>query len=100
MIKKPFHSVERNTNLLNLMHLDLCEFNGILTRGRNRYFITFINDCSRFIHVYILKPKDDNFNALKIYKAKVENQLSISTKVLRSDRGGEYFFTKYDAYCK
>uniref|UniRef100_F6H3T4 ABC transporter G family member 40 n=1 Tax=Vitis vinifera TaxID=29760 RepID=F6H3T4_VITVI len=36
MIKKPFHSVERSSNLLDLIHSDLCELNGMLTRGRNR----------------------------------------------------------------
>jgi hypothetical protein len=46
MIKKPFKSVERNTNLLDLVHSDLCEFNDMLTRGGNRYFITFIDDSS------------------------------------------------------
>lgn len=38
-----------------------------------------------------MKHKNDTFNAFKIYKAKVENQLSKSIKVLRSDKGGEYF---------
>jgi len=98
MIKKPFKSVERKTNVLDLVHFDLCEFNGMLTRGGNRYFITFIDDCSRFTHVYLLKHKDDAFNAFKTYKAEVENQLSTTIKVLRSDRGGEYFSAEFDAY--
>ena len=76
MIKKPFKSVERNTNILDLVHSDLCEFNGMLTRGGNRYFITFIDDSSRLTYVYLLRHKDDAFNAFKIYKAEVENQLN------------------------
>jgi transposase InsO family protein len=100
MIKKPFKSVERKTNVLDLVHSDLCEFNGMLTRGGNRYFITFIDDCSRFTHVYLLKHKDDAFNSFKTYKAEVENQLSTTIKVLRSDRGGEYFSAEFDAYCE
>ena len=55
MIKKPFKSVERNLDLLELVHTDICELNGILTRGGNRYFITFIDDSSRFTYVYLLK---------------------------------------------
>ena len=38
MIKNPFHNVEKSSNLLNLIHSDLCELNRILTRGGNRYF--------------------------------------------------------------
>ena len=40
----PHKSVVRNTKLLELIHPDLCEFEGILTRGGNRYIITFIDD--------------------------------------------------------
>ena len=39
--KRPHKSVVRNTELLELIHFDLCEFEGILTRGGNRYIITF-----------------------------------------------------------
>lgn len=100
MIKKPFKSVEIKSNLLDLVHFDLCEFNGMLTRGGNRYFITFIDDCSRFTHVYLIKHKDEAFNAFKNYKAERENQLSKRIKVLRSDRGGGYFSKKFDVYCE
>ena len=36
MIKKPFHNVERSSNLLDLIHSDHCELNGMLTRGGKR----------------------------------------------------------------
>ena len=70
------------------MHSDLCELNGILTRSSKRYFITFIDDCSRYTYVYLFKHKDDAFTALKCYKTEIENQLDKKIKVLRSDRGG------------
>ena len=86
MIKKPFKSIERNTNLLDLIHSDICELNDILTRGGNRYFITFIDDSTRYTYVYLLKHKDETFNMFKIYKAEVENQLGKKIKILKSDR--------------
>lgn len=86
--------------MLDLVRSDLCEFNGMLTRGGNRYFTTFIDDCSRFTHAYLLKPKDEAFNAFKIYKAETENQLSKRIKVLISDRDSEYFSIEFDAYCE
>ena len=69
MIKKHFHSVERSTNLLYLVHSDIVEFNSMLIRGCNRYFITFIDDCSRFTYVFLLKHKNEAFHAFKVYKA-------------------------------
>ena len=57
--KKPHKSVVRNTELLELIHSDLCEFEGILTREGNRYIITFIDDFSKYTTVYLLKNKSD-----------------------------------------
>ena len=100
MIKKPFKSVERNLDLLELVHTDICELNGILTRGGNRYFITFIDDSSRFTYVYLLKHKDAAFNVFKVYKAEVENHLGKKIKIIRSDRGGEYFSNEFIVFCE
>jgi hypothetical protein len=61
MTKKSFPEVNRNSQLLELVHSDICELNGILTKGGNRYFITFIDDCSRYIYIYIylMRSKDE-----------------------------------------
>ena len=98
--KKPFPSVKRNTSLLELIHSDLCELNGILTRGGRRYFITFCDDSSRYLYVYLLRSKGEAFDAFKLYKAEIENQLEKRIKILRSDRGGEYFTREFDAFCE
>lgn len=58
------------------MHSYSCEFNDMLTFGGNTYFITFIYGCSRLTHGYLLKHKDDAFNAFKIYKVEIEYKLS------------------------
>ena len=79
----PFPKAERNSQLLELVHSDVCELNGILTRGGNRYFITFIDDCSRFVHVFLMKTKDEAFYMFKTYKTLVKNQLNRKIKVLK-----------------
>ena len=56
-----FPEVERNSQLLNLVYSDVYELNEILTKSGNRYFITFIDDCSRYVHVYLMKIKDGTF---------------------------------------
>ena len=57
----PHKSVVRIIELLELIHFDLCEFEGILTRGGNRYIITFIDDFSKYTTVYLSKTKSDSF---------------------------------------
>ena len=56
--RQPFPSNQRNSNILDFVHSDICEMNGQLTMGGKRYFITFIDDYSRFFYVYFLSSKD------------------------------------------
>jgi hypothetical protein len=84
---------------LELIHSDVCEMNGILTKGGKRYFITFIDDCTRFCYVYLMKTKDEALHYFKIYKVEVENQLEKKIKRLWSDRGEEYFSNDFSKFC-
>jgi hypothetical protein len=83
--RKLFHTVEgRSTTPLELIHLDVCEMNGIITKGGKRYFLT------RFCYIYLLITKDEALENFKINKTEVENQLDKKIKRLQFDRGGEY----------
>ena len=98
--RKPHKVAEaRNLAPLELVHSDLCEMNGELTKGDKRYFITFIDDYTRSCYVYLLKAKDEALHYFKVYKAEVENQLEKKIKCLRSDRGGEYFSNEFSKFC-
>ena len=59
-------------------------------RGGNKFFITFVDDSTKYCYVYLLKSKDEAIEKFVLYKTKVENRLNKKIKVLRSDRGGEY----------
>ena len=85
---KPHKSIERNTELLELIHSDICEFEGHMTRGGNRYFITFIDDFSKYSYVYLMKNKSDAF----------ENTFDKKVKRFRTDRGKEYDTLGLDNY--
>nr|AAT44242.1 putative ubiquitin carrier protein [Oryza sativa Japonica Group] len=99
--RKPYKAAEeRNLAPLELIHSDLCEMNGVLTKGGKRYFMTLIDDATRFCYVYLLKTKDEALDYFKIYKAEVENQLDRKIKRFRSDRGGEFFSNEFDLFCE
>jgi transposase InsO family protein len=95
------HKAAEMSNLapLELVHSDLCEMNDDFNKGGKRYFMTFIDDCTRFCYVYLLKTKDEALNYFKAYKAEVENQLERKIKRLRFDRGGEYFSSEFSKFC-
>jgi hypothetical protein len=70
---------------VELIHLDICEMNGVLTEGGQRYFMIMIDDASRYCYTYLLKMKNEALNCFKFYKAKSENQLEKKIKRFRSD---------------
>ena len=99
--RKGFHTcMKKKTNLLELIHSDVCDSNDVLTRGGKRYFITFIDDFSKYCYVYLINHKHEFFEKFKIYKSEVENQLERTIKILRSDRGGEYTSLEMNAFVK
>ena len=98
--RQSFKSVqERSNELLSLIHSDLCDFKAIPSRGGKNYFITFIDDCSKYCYVCLLHSKDEALNSFKTYKAEVENQLEKKIKVIRFDRGGEYESVAFSDFC-
>jgi transposase InsO family protein len=54
-------------------------------------FITFTDDYSRYGYIYPIKERSEALDKFKIFKAEVENQLDKRIKIVRSDRGGEYY---------
>jgi transposase InsO family protein len=90
---------DRHLALPEHIHFDICEMNGVLTEGGQAYFMTMIDDASRYCYAYLLKIKDEALNYFKTYKAKVENQLEKKIKRFRSDRGYEYFSNEFDLFC-
>jgi hypothetical protein len=46
--------------------------NGVLIKGGQRYFMTMIDDVSRYCYVYLLKTKDGAMNCLKPIRLKLK----------------------------
>ena len=86
--------------LLELIHLDLVDFKNTISKGGKKYYITFVDDFSRYTKVYLLKSKDEDREMFLKYKAKVENQLDKKIKRLRTDRGGEYSTKFFKEFCE
>ena len=59
--------------------------------NKEKYFITFIDDFSHYGYVYLLHEKSQAGNALEIFINEVERQLDKKVKIVRSNKGGEYY---------
>ncbi|MCO5610381.1 hypothetical protein L7F22_064617 [Adiantum nelumboides] len=80
----------RATRKLQLVHSDVCGPMRTPSVGNSLYFVTFIDDFSRFCWVYPLKAKSDVFAVFQHYVSMVENETGCKVQTLRIDRGGEY----------
>ena len=58
MTKSPFaKSCERASELLELIHSDVCDPMSTTTRGGYQYFVTFTDDLSRYGYIYLKSSK-------------------------------------------
>src|SRR5260221_4075892 len=85
--------------VLGQVFSDVCEVQTITHEGF-KYFITFIDDFSRFLTVYPMKNKSDALEKFKEYLAEAERQTSCRLKTLRTYGGGEYFSSEFNSYLK
>jgi hypothetical protein len=91
MTKAPFTGQsERASDLLGLLHTDVCGPMSSIARGGFQYFITFTNEFSRYGYIYLMRHKSELFEKFKEFQNEVQNQLGKTIKYLRSDRGREY----------
>src|SRR5664279_481039 len=101
MTKTPFaKSFERASDLLELVHSDVCGPMSTTAIGGYEYFVTFMDDFSRYGYVYLMKHKSETLEKFKEFQREVENQLGKKIKLLRSDRGGEYMSHEFDSHLK
>ena len=83
MTKMPFFgTMERATDLLEIIHTDVCGPMSIDARGGYRYFLTFTDDLSRYGYIYLMKHKFEMFEKFKQFQSEVENHRKKNIKFL------------------
>ena len=99
-----------STKLLELIHSDVCGPMNIPSIGGSRYFVTFIDDFSRYVTVYMMEKKSEVFYRFKDYITLIENRTGTKVKQVnfenqtvkrfRSDNGGEYTSKEFENFCR
>lgn len=98
--KKPFGKAMRVSVPLELIHSDICGPVNVKTRHGAVYFLTFIDDYSRYGYVYLLSYRHEALNMFKRFIAEVETKLDQKVKTLRTDRGREYLSDMFKGFCE
>lgn len=68
-----FNPLEKRTNLLELIHGDICDSNNALTYSGKKYFITFIDAFLIYFYIYFTNSKSELFFKFNFLKVEVKN---------------------------
>ena len=100
MSQLPFsHSCTHATEPLQLVHSDVWGPAPITSINGTRYYVSFIDDFSKFTWFFPLKHKSQVLSTFVHFKSTLENLLNYKLKVLRTDCGGEYTDSAFQHYC-
>uniref|UniRef100_A0A2N9FS65 Integrase catalytic domain-containing protein n=1 Tax=Fagus sylvatica TaxID=28930 RepID=A0A2N9FS65_FAGSY len=98
--RKPFGKAVRATQPLELIHSDICGPMNVKARHGASYFLTFIDDYTRYGYVQLIAHRYEALDCFKRFVAEVENQHEKSLKALRTDRGREYLSDQFKDLCE
>ena len=96
----PVDGGKRSSESLGLVHSDVCGKINAKSLSGGEYFLTFIDDNTRYIWIYVLKPKDEVFRCFLEWKAQVERSTGRKLKTLHTDNGGEYVSADFEKCLK
>jgi transposase InsO family protein len=70
----------------------------IKSLGGARFFVTFIDNSTRWCKIYILKNKNEILDCFRAYNNLVEKQTGARIKYLQSDNGRDYCITTFNQF--
>ncbi len=110
----PKKSYTRASRILELIHSDVNGPLEVPSIGGSHYFVTFIDDFSRWTSLYTMKAKSDTFECFKKFHVQAErhtgtrigsvniikrsNKPAEELKAIRTDNGGEYISNEFKSY--
>jgi hypothetical protein len=94
-----FHpSFNKSSVPFSIIHSDVWGPSRVTNRSNTKWFVSFIDDCTRVSWVYLLKEKSEVISIFQSFHQMILTQFNTRVQVLRSDNGGEYFKKELSAY--
>jgi transposase InsO family protein len=88
-VSYPTSSNKRATPF-DLIHSDVWGPSPVTSICGYKWFVLFIDDCTRMTWVYLLKGKNEVSEVFKSFYYMIQNQFGKGIKFVRSDNGGEF----------
>jgi hypothetical protein len=82
-------------NVFDIVHLDILGPLSIPSMSGFKYFLTVVDDKSRFTWIYLMKLRSETSNIIQSFVAMVNTQFNIKVKCIRSDNGHEFKLHKF-----
>lgn len=100
--RNPFssHTNSKASELLNVIYSNVCGPFDTPPLGGNMYFVSFVDDLSRKIWIYLIKTKSNVYKTFKEFNSLVEKQPGKQIKILRIDGGGEFTLGEFYDFCR
>ena len=93
----PIH-YSRAIAAFDMIHTDVWGIAPQSSRLGFKYYVTFIDDHSRFTWIYFLCFKSEILTTFKTFYNLVQTQFNKNIKVIRSDFGGEYISGDFSSF--
>lgn len=87
---------------LELVHSDLCGPLPVISLSQHNYFITFIDDFTKYTLVAFIPNKTGHIvlKAFQSYHSIVTTHIGLPLRALQTDNGGEYTSHIFQSYCQ
>ncbi|KAK2966046.1 hypothetical protein RJ640_001980 [Escallonia rubra] len=105
----PLHS-DIKTKPFDLIHSDVWGPAPVTSRLGYKYFLLFIDDCTRYTWIYFMRHKSEVFSHFKTFLSMTKTQFDSHVqfykpseqkiRILRSDSGGEYMLKEFQDFLK
>ena len=73
-----------------LIHTDVWGPSPVISKSGGKWYVIFVDDCTRMTWLYILKTKDEVSRTFQSFHKMITTQFEKKIKMVRSDNGTEY----------
>ena len=97
--RMPKTATHRASQILELVHSDVCGPFKTNSTGGARYFITFVDDFSRKLWIYFISQKSQVLEKFQHFVQLMRTSTGKTVQTLRTDNGGEYTSRAFNDFC-
>lgn len=90
-------STTKSNECFDLIHIDIWGPYSTPSVHGHKYFLTVIDDHSRYTWIYLMKSKAEASKILHIFVSLIQTQFDKRVKTIRSDNGSEFIMTDFYA---